>query len=151
MVYPRQVLSIWALLHELAHHQYHTCDSQEKPGVNRTAKGNAGDEPRFRQTIQEEEAETQQSCADSGKWCQPHDEPVTVHEHLRTPASEVALCKRAKQRYQTSGHESQACERLARLNEVAEDHSIRRYESLQDGSEEADQVATLGQGLKQPT
>src|SRR5215471_20500518 len=143
MVYLRQVLSIWALLHELAHHQYHTRDSQEKPGVNRTSKGNAGDEPWLRQTIQEEEAETEQSCANSGKWCQPLDEPVAVHEHRRAPASEVAPCKRAKQRYQTSGYESQACERLARLNEVAEEHSLRRYESLQDGSEEADQVATL--------
>src|SRR5215469_4913108 len=138
----RQVLSAWAL-YELAHHQYHTCDSQEKPGVNRTAKGNAGDEPRFRQTIQEEEAETEQSCADSSKWCQPLDKPVAVHEHRRAPASEVAPCKRAKQCNQTSGYESQPCERLAGLNEVAEEHCIRRYESLQDSSEEADQVATL--------
>src|SRR5260370_36117503 len=140
---PRQVLSTWALLHELAHHQYHTCDSQEKPVVNRTAKGNAGDEPRLRQTIQEEVAETEQSRANSGKCCQSLDEPVAGHEHRRATASEVASCKRAKQRYQASGHESQAYGRLPRLNEVAEEHSIRRYQSLQDGSEEADQVATL--------
>src|SRR5260370_36045288 len=124
---PPFYLSTWALLHELAHHQYHTCDSQEKPGVNRTAKGNAGDEPRLRQTIQEEEAETEQSRANSGKWCQSLDEPVAVHEHRRAPASEVASCKRAKPRYQGIGHDSQACERLARLNEVAEEHSIRSY------------------------
>ncbi|HYV32085.1 MAG TPA: hypothetical protein VEO53_13400, partial [Candidatus Binatia bacterium] len=33
----QQALSTWAPLHELAHDQYHACDSQEEPCVNRTA------------------------------------------------------------------------------------------------------------------
>src|SRR5579859_1629833 len=127
MAPPKQTLSTWAPLYELAHHQYHTCDSQEKPGVNRAAKGNAGDEPRLRQTIQEEVAETEQSRANSGKWCKSLDESVAVHEHRRAPAFEVASCQRVKQRYQTGDHESQACERLTRLNQVAKEHGIRRY------------------------
>ena len=44
----QQALSTWAPLHELAHDQYHACNSQEEPCVNRTAKGNAGYEPRLR-------------------------------------------------------------------------------------------------------
>ncbi len=48
-----------APLHELAHHEGHACGSQEKPGVNRTAEGNAGDKPRRRSAIQEEVAETE--------------------------------------------------------------------------------------------
>src|SRR5258708_35329394 len=44
----QQALSTWAPLHELAHDQDHACDSQEETWVNRTAKGNAGYEPRRR-------------------------------------------------------------------------------------------------------
>jgi len=56
-----------------------------------------------------------------------------------------------KQRHQAGGHEPQACECLAQLNEVAEERCIGCHESLQDGDEEAGQVATTDRGEKQPT
>src|SRR6266851_88270 len=58
-----QVLLSWLPLHELAHDEDHARGSEEEPRVNRTAEGNAGDEPRRRQPIQEEVAHTKQSGA----------------------------------------------------------------------------------------
>jgi len=51
------------LLYELAYHKDHTCGGQEEPYINRTAKGNTGDEPGPGQAIQEEVAETEESRA----------------------------------------------------------------------------------------
>src|SRR5438034_10834459 len=134
------VLPAWLSLHELAHDEDHTCGSEEEPRVNRTAKGNAGDEPRRRQPIQEEVAHTEQPRASGGKWRQSLQEPVAVPEQRRAPTAERAACQRAKQRHQPGGHQPQAGKRLARLNEVAEERGIGRHQSLQDGGEEADQV-----------
>src|SRR5258708_33670979 len=63
----KHALPTLAPLHELAHHEDHACGSQEKPGVNRTAEGNAGAEPRPREALQEEVAEAEQSRRCSGK------------------------------------------------------------------------------------
>src|SRR5205807_694480 len=103
----------------------------------------AGDEPRPRQAIQEEVAHTEQSRTSSGKWCQSLQEPIAGPEQLRAPAAEEGPCQRAKQRYQAGGHQSQAGKRLARLNEVAEEHGIGRHQSLQDGDEETGEVTTI--------
>src|SRR6266567_2738238 len=138
-----QVSLAWLPLHELAHDEDHTCGSKEEPRVNRTAEGNAGDEPRRRQPIQEEVAHTKQSRASRGKWCQSLQEPGAGPEQLRTPTAEGAPCQRAKQRHQASGHQPQAGKRLARLNEVAEEHGIGRHHSLQDGDEETGEVTTI--------
>jgi len=137
-----QALPTWASLCELAHQEDHTCGSEEEPRVNRTSEGNAGYEPWLREAIQEEVAQTEQSCASSGKWRQSIEEPVTVHEQRRARTSEGADCERAKQCHQAGGHEPQASERLAPLNEVAEERGIGHHESPQDSGEEADQVAT---------
>ena len=49
----------------------------------------------------------------------------------------------AEQRQQASDHESQSCERLTPLNEVAEEHSMRHHQSPQEGGEEAWELATI--------
>ncbi len=146
-----QALPTWVPRHELAHDEYHARDSQEEPVVNRTAEGNAGDEPRLQETIQEEVAEPEQSRGSLGKWRQSLQEPVAVHEQRRARAAEGASCERAKQRHQAGSHESQADERLARLNKVAEERGIGHHQSLQDGSEEAGQVTTTDYRVQQPT
>jgi hypothetical protein len=68
-------------LRELAHHEYHARGSQEEPRVHRTSVGNAGYEPRQRQAIQEEVAQTEQSHASSRNECQLLEEPDAVPEH----------------------------------------------------------------------
>src|SRR6266700_5875486 len=137
-----QVSLAWLPLHELAHDEDHARGSEEEPRVNRTAEGNAGDKPRRRCAIQEEVAQTEQPRASSGKWRQSLQEPVAVHEQRRACAAEGVPCERAKQRHQAGGHQPQAGERLARLNEVAKEHGIGRHQSLQDGDEETGEVTT---------
>ena len=138
-----QVLLSWLPLHELAHDEDHARGSEEEPRVNRTAEGNAGDEPRRRQPIQEEVAHTKQSRASRSKWRQSLQEPVAGHEYRRAPTAEGVFCERAKQRHQARGHEPQAGKRLTRLDEVAEERGIGRHQSLQDGNEETGEVTTI--------
>src|SRR5260370_31279107 len=83
-------LPTWVSLCELAHQEDHTCGSEEEPRVNRTAEGNAGYEPRLREAIQEEVAQTEQSCASSGNRRQSIDDPSTVPEQRRAPAAQGA-------------------------------------------------------------
>src|SRR5258706_11108616 len=54
-----------------------------------------------------------------------------------------------EQRQQASDHESQSCECLAPLDEVAEEHSIRYHQFSQEGGKEAWELAATHDTEKQ--
>src|SRR5579859_898781 len=145
----QQTLPSWTLLNELAHNQDHACGSQQEPGVNRTTEGNTGHKPRNRQPIQEEEAESEQSCTSCSKWRQSLKEPIDRCEQDQTGATQGAPGERTQQRDQTGGHEPQTSQRFAPLNEIAKEGGIRHHQSAQEGREEADQVPAPQGTVKQ--
>ncbi|MBV9691354.1 MAG: hypothetical protein JO202_16765 [Ktedonobacteraceae bacterium] len=93
-----------APLHELAHDEDHACGSQEEPGIDRTAEGNAWGEPRRGCAIQQKVAEAEQSRANRGKRCQPLEEPGAEQKHCRERVARVTPSQRPQQREQAGGH-----------------------------------------------
>jgi hypothetical protein len=65
------------------------------------------------------------------------------------PAAQRAFDQWVQQRQQTSDHESQSCERLAPLDEVAEEYSIGDHQFSQEGGEGARELATTHSAEKQ--